>query len=65
MLPQNDWEGCMVMQSNSHFESAVHGRNDTIFHPHILCNDGCHGLLDDDHWTRKIIAMDFSAISTA
>ena len=51
--------------SNCHFGFIAHCRDGVIFHPHILCNDGCHGLHDDDNWTCKIFGMDSSAIAAA
>ena len=51
--------------SNHHFGFIAHCRESVIFHPHILHNDGCHGLHNDDNWTGKIFGMDSSAIAAA
>ena len=42
---------------NCHFSFIAHCRDGVIFHSHILCNDGCHGL------HGKIFGMDYSAIA--
>ena len=55
----------MTGKGTSHFGSIDHGRDGVIFHCHIICNNGCHGLLYDDDWTCKIVEMDSSAIPTA
>ena len=51
--------------SNSHFGFIAHRRDGVIFHPHILHNDGYHGLHDDDSRTGKIFGMDSLAIAAA
>ena len=35
--------------SNSHSGFIVCCTDGVRFHPHICCNDGCHGLHDDDN----------------
>ena len=56
---------CWVSQAIANFGFIVHRRDGVIFHPHILHNDGCYGLDDDDNWTSKIYEMDSSAIAAA
>ena len=50
--------------SNCQFFFAHH-RDGVIFHPFVLCNEGCYGLHDDDNWTGMIFGMDPSAIAAA
>ena len=52
-------------QSYCNFGSITHHKDGVIFQPHILWNDGCHGLPDDDDWTGKNFRKDFSAITAA
>ena len=49
--------------SNCHSGFIAYHRDVVIFQPHILCNDGCHGLHDDDIWTGEIFGMYSSAIA--
>ena len=51
--------------SKCHFGFIAHRRDGVIFHPHILHNDGYHGLHDDDSRTGKIFGMDSLAIAAA
>ena len=51
--------------SNSQFESIAYHRDGVIFHSHILCNDSCHGLHDDDDCTCSSVGMDSSTIAAA
>ena len=48
--------------SNSYYGFIAHCRDGVIFHSHVLCNDGCHGIHDDDDWTCKSVGMDSLAL---
>ena len=50
---------------NSHFGYIAHHRDVVIFHPHVLHNDGCHGLHDDDDWIGKRLEINSSTITAA